>query len=86
MNKPAPQRMCIVCRQMFDKADLIRVVKNKEGNFFVDTTGKMAGRGAYLCKNEECLKKLQKSKGLNRAFKCAVPDEIYEELIAHAKG
>ena len=61
MNKPAPQRMCIVCRQMFDKADLIRVVKNKEGNFFVDTTGKMAGRGAYLCKNEECLKKLQKA-------------------------
>lgn len=85
MNKPSPKRMCIVCREMFDKRELIRVVKNKEGQFFVDETGKLAGRGAYICKSEQCLKNLQKSKGLNRAFKCAVPDEIYVELIEHAK-
>lgn len=80
MNKPAPQRMCIVCRQMMDKRDLVRVVKNKDGEFKVDTTGKLAGRGAYVCKNANCVNLLKKSKALNRNFKCQVPEEIYEEL------
>ncbi len=77
--------MCIVCRNMFDKRELIRVVKNKDGNFYVDRTGKMAGRGAYICKNEACHEKLKKTKVLNKNFKCEVPEQIYEELIKACK-
>ena len=77
------QRMCICCRQMKDKRDLLRVVKNKEGDIFVDTTGKKNGRGAYVCKDSECLKKLKKNKVLNKAFKCNVQDEVYS-LIEEA--
>ncbi len=74
------QRMCICCRQMKDKRELLRVVKNKEGEIFVDSTGKKNGRGAYVCKDIECLKKLKKNKVLNKAFKCNVQDEIYSKI------
>lgn len=73
-------RMCIVCREQSDKKELIRIVKNKEGQIFVDKTGKANGRGAYVCKDKECFNKLCKQKSLNRAFKCNVPPEVYEKL------
>ena len=85
MNKTYPQRMCIVCHQMFEKRDLVRVVKSNDSTFCVDTTGKMGGRGAYVCKNSECHQKLKKTKALNKAFKCLVPNEIYEELEKKCK-
>lgn len=69
--------MCIVCRGQSDKKTLLRIVKNKEGQIFVDKTGKANGRGAYVCKSEECFSKLYKTKALNRAFKCEVPQEVY---------
>lgn len=72
--------MCVVCREMHDKKELVRVVKDKEGNISIDESGKKNGRGAYICKNEECFKKLVKTKGLNKAFKCLVPDEVYMKL------
>lgn len=84
MNKKLPQRMCIVCRNMFDKKQLIRIVKNKGGQFFVDTTGKLAGRGAYVCKNKDCLERIKKSKMLNKTFKCEVPQNIYDEVLKYA--
>ena len=68
-NKTYPQRMCIGCREMKEKHDLIRVVKNKEGNISFDTTGKLSGRGAYVCKTRECLEKAVKNKGFERSFK-----------------
>ena len=74
-------RMCCVCRQMKPKDQLIRVVKNKDNEIFVDNTKKADGRGAYVCNEQECLNKLKKIKGLNKAFKGNIPDEIYEELI-----
>ncbi len=74
------QRMCIACRQMFDKKDLTRVVKNKEGQIFVDSSGKANGRGAYVCTNQSCLEKLKKQKILNKAFKCMVEEKIYKQL------
>lgn len=74
------QRMCICCRQMKDKKQLLRIVKNKEGEIFVDQTGKKNGRGAYICTDDECLKKLKKNKVLNKTFKCLVPDEIYTQI------
>lgn len=80
MNKIKPQRTCIACREMKDKSLLIRVVKNKEGEIFVDKTGKANGRGAYVCKSKDCFAKLKKSKGLSRTFKCQISDEIYEKI------
>ncbi len=73
-------RMCVVCRQMHDKKQLLRVVKNKEGEVFIDNSGKMNGRGAYICKNKECVDKLLKQKALNKAFKINVEDEVYQRI------
>lgn len=72
--------MCIVCREHSDKKELLRIVKNKYGQIFVDKTGKANGRGAYICKSKECLNKLKKSRGLNRAFKCEVSDDVYNMI------
>ena len=79
-------RMCLACRQMQDKKDLLRIVKDKEGNISVDLTGKKNGRGAYICKNEECLKKLIKQKSLNKAFKTKVDDEVYNKIKEEIVG
>lgn len=65
---------------MKNKKELIRIVRSDEGKFSVDTTGKKAGRGAYICPNVECLEKAKKSKGLERSFKSAVPAEVYDKL------
>ena len=65
-------RMCIACRAMKDKRDLLRIVKDKTGEISVDNSGKKNGRGAYICKDEECLKKLEKQKLLNKTFKTNV--------------
>ena len=73
-------RMCIVCREHSDKKELLRIVKNKDGQIFVDKTGKANGRGAYICKSKECLNKKKKSRGLNRAFKCEVSDDVYNMI------
>lgn len=80
--KKVPQRKCIACQDRDNKKELIRIVKNKEGQIFIDLTGKANGRGAYICKDSECLKKAIKSKALNRAFKTEVPNEVYEKLLA----
>ena len=80
--KKIPQRKCIACQERDSKKGLMRIVKNKEGEIFLDPTGKANGRGAYVCKSSECLKKAIKSKALNRAFKMEVPNEVYEHLLA----
>ena len=73
--------MCCVCREMKPKQDLIRVVKTKEGKDYIDETNKANGRGAYVCKQEQCIEKIKKTKGLSRAFRGQVPEEIYDELL-----
>lgn len=73
-------RMCIACRQSKDKRSLVRIVKDKEGNISIDLTGKKNGRGAYVCKEKSCFDKMKKQKGLNKAFSCNVPTEVYESL------
>ena len=80
MNKKEPLRMCIACREMKDKKELMRIVKNKDGMIFVDKTGKANGRGAYICKNMDCLSKLKKQKALNKAFKSVIADAVYAEI------
>lgn len=79
-NKTYPQRMCIGCREMKDKKELIRIVKNKESQVSFDETGKLPGRGAYVCKSRECIDKACKNKGFERAFKISLPDEIISRL------
>lgn len=71
---------------MKNKKELIRIVRNDAGEFSLDFGGKMPGRGAYICPNEECLKKAEKSKGLERSFKSAVPSEVYEKLKEELKS
>ena len=75
-----PMRTCIVTKESLPKKDLIRIVKTPEGNVIIDETGKSNGRGAYLKKDLEVIKKAKKSKVLNRALQIEVPDNIYLEL------
>ncbi len=80
-----PQRMCVACRNMYPQNELIRVVRdNSDGEVKLDIDKKLFGRGAYICKNKDCIQKAEKKRGLERHFKCAVPKELYsaaEELL-----
>lgn len=80
-TRKIPVRTCTGCRQAKNKKDLIRVVCDKEGNVFVDVTGKKNGRGAYICPKEECLEKAVKNKGLEKTLKISgISDDIYVQL------
>ena len=79
-KKSLPLRMCIACREMKPKKELVRIVKTPEGEIKLDTVGKLNGRGAYICKCKECLLKAQKTDALSRAFETAVSNEVYTEL------
>ena len=79
-TRKKPERRCVGCRQMKEKTQVTRIVCNANGDIAIDDTGKAHGRGAYLCKNTDCLQKAQKSKGLERSLKRAVPHEIYDTL------
>lgn len=78
--KKVPQRQCIGCGEMKGKRELIRVLKDTEGNISIDATGRKNGRGAYLCPSMECFRKAVKGRGLERSFKMAISKEIYESL------
>ena len=78
--KKQPQRTCMGCNAKKDKKDLIRIVKNKNGQITIDKTGKLEGRGAYICDNKDCLEKIIKSKRLERVFDIQISNEIYESL------
>lgn len=80
MEKKEAKRMCVGCGEMLDKRTLIRVVRTPLGEITLDFKGKMNGRGAYLCKNPECLKKASRNKGLERAFKMSIPEELVNRL------
>lgn len=78
--KKIPQRTCIGCGEKKDKRDLIRIVKNKDGEISIDKTGKANGRGAYICDKVECLEKAIKSKKLEKSFEMKIENEIYDAL------
>lgn len=78
--KKIPLRMCTGCMEMKPKKELIRVVKSPEGEVSVDLTGKKSGRGAYVCKNTECLEKAFKAKRLSRNLDVVINEEIYNRL------
>lgn len=75
-----PQRTCMGCNEKKEKSELIRIVKNKQNEINIDKTGKMEGRGAYICDKVDCLNKIQKSKRLERVFDMQISEEIYEKL------
>ena len=79
-TRKIPMRMCTGCKEHLPKKDLVRVVRTPEGAIVLDLTGKKSGRGAYLCKKPECLKKARKSRALERVLDCPVPDGVYDRL------
>lgn len=79
-EKKIPMRKCLGCNEMKPKKELIRAVKSPEGEISLDLTGKKSGRGAYICKSEECFKKARKAKRLERALDTAIPDSVYDAM------
>ena len=79
-NRKIPVRMCIGCGEQKPKKELVRVVKSPEGEISLDLTGKKSGRGAYVCRNVDCLKKARKARRLERAFSCQIPEEVYDRM------
>ncbi|MBQ8199490.1 MAG: YlxR family protein [Lachnospiraceae bacterium] len=86
MGKKIPLRQCVGCGEMKAKKEMMRVIKTPEDEIVLDLTGKKNGRGAYLCKQEECLQKAVKSKGLERSFKMSIDKSIYEKLQKEYEG
>lgn len=85
MAKKIPMRMCVGCRTMKEKRSLVRVVRTEAGSAAVDLTGKMNGRGAYVCPNAECLKKAVKSRALDRALEVKIEPEVMERLASEVE-
>lgn len=78
--KKIPLRMCTGCGEMFDKRELVRVVKSPDGEISLDLTGKKSGRGAYVCKDINCLKKARKKKAFDRAFGVTIDSAVYDKM------
>ena len=75
-----PMRMCVGCREMKPKAQLLRVVKPQEGEAHIDRTGKAPGRGAYICAQVECFRKARKSRALERALDAKIDEALFDQL------
>ena len=86
MQKKIPMRQCMGCRERRPKRELNRVVRCTDGSVCMDFSGKLNGRGAYLCHNTECLKKAQKSKALDRSLEVEIPKEVYGRLAAEMEA
>ena len=80
-QRKVPMRMCVGCREMKPKKELIRVVRSPEGVIAMDATGRKPGRGAYICRAKECLQKAIRQKQLERAFACPITDEVKAGLM-----
>ena len=79
-EKKQPTRKCTSCGEHFPKTQLFRVVRSPEGEIALDKTGKMSGRGAYICKNPQCFKKARKSGRIATALECVILDWVYEKI------
>ncbi len=78
--KKQPERRCVGCGEHFPKRELIRVVRSPEGEISLDLVGKKSGRGVYVCKRLECLKKAIKARRLETSLDCSIPEEVYKRL------
>lgn len=78
--KKIPLRTCMGCNEKKPKKELIRIVKNKENEIFIDRTGKLDGRGAYICDDIKCLEKVIKTKRLERTLDTVISEDVYNNL------
>ena len=79
-EKKLPVRKCTGCGERFLKNTLVRIVKTPSGDIVLDTTGKISGRGAYICRSAKCLKKAEKTLRADRSLSCKIPEEVYKKL------
>ena len=86
MQKKIPQRQCMGCRERRPKRELLRVVRGTDGTVSLDFSGKLNGRGAYICPKAECLQKAQKTKALERSLEAEVPEQVYERMRKELEG
>lgn len=84
--KKIPERMCCGCGLMKPKKELIRIVKTPENEIKLDCTGRLNGRGAYICPDNACLTKAKKSGRIERSFECKINDELYKEFENELSG
>ena len=80
MAKKIPLRQCVGCGEMKGKREMMRILRTVENEICLDVTGKKNGRGAYVCRNRECLRQARKNKGLERSFKMSIPGDVYDNL------
>ena len=85
-NKKVPLRKCIATGERLPKQELVRIVRTKEGEVFVDQTGKANGRGAYLKLSKQAIEKAKNKGILKRAFEVEIPETVFEELLELAKN
>ena len=85
-EKKIPMRKCVACGEMIGKKGAVRIVRTPSGSIVLDETGKMNGRGAYLCRDLNCFSAAKKGKKLERSFKSPVPAEIYDDIFKELKG
>lgn len=85
-TKKIPLRMCIGCREMKPKAELYRIVRTPMGEIVIDKTNKLSGRGAYICKCGDCLKKAEKINALSHTFSMAIDKKIYSQLVKECEN
>lgn len=79
-KRKIPERQCLGCNRHAPKAELLRVVRDPDGNVSLDFKGRKSGRGAYICKSVECLRKVRKNRRLSANLKCEIPDSVYDEM------
>ena len=86
MQKKIPQRQCMGCRERKAKKEMIRVVRGTDGTVSLDFSGKLNGRGAYICPQPDCLRKARKAKSLDRSLEVPIPEEVYDRLEKEMEG
>ena len=86
MQKKIPQRQCMGCRERKNKRDMIRVVRTTEGTVSLDFSGKLNGRGAYVCPDAACLQKARKTRSLERCLEVEIPEDVYNRLTREMEG
>lgn len=79
-TKKNPLRQCIACRELKEKRDMLRIVRTADGKVFIDFSSKASGRGAYICNNPECVRKLKKSRLIDKAFSCKIDGSVYSAI------
>ena len=86
LTKKMPIRRCVGCGEHFPKNTLMRVLRTPNGEILLDLNGKTSGRGAYLCRSVECLKRARKSGKIAASLECSIPDTVYERLESEIAG